>query len=587
MSVAFRLDGRAVCVEDEALSLLDALREALGERAPKDGCSPQGQCGCCTVWVDGAPRVSCVTPVRRVHGREVTTTQGMPAALARRWAEVFVATGASQCGFCTPGIVLRLAALESRASSARRLDEASIRTALSAHLCRCTGWQSIVEAAGVVLGVPVGPSATATTDAATTTASTATTDAATTTASTATTDAATTTARTATPATTADAGTATASRDPLLVTWRAQLEGPAFQASTPETVLGRAGFADDTAPRGALVVVPRADGSLVVGADLPTARRAAGKVQGRNSPVPLRHPLAVPEGDWALVLRTTWVEPAYLEPDASWCTPGGQPASPLANGGAFGGKRRSPVAAAARRLAEERKASVRVLWARDDVVRHGPKRPPVALALRADGSGVLRVARTPGSAGLDGYAATVAAIASGLEVELVDVPGPPVSTDLRGAGWVEALVATTVLALRARSDAQAGSPVEVTAPGGGRARVSVGSGSRVHVEVWAGEVLDEVVLRSYCLGAVHQALGWVRSEGIAVDDAGEVQDYTIRSYGILPARETPWVDVTVHPEDRWPVNGSDAVLAATAAAAWLTDGLAPAWPTRRGERSLR
>ncbi len=547
MSVAFRLDGRVVCVEDEAASLLDSLREALGARAPKDGCSPQGQCGCCTVWVDGAPRVSCVTPVRRVRGREVTTTEGMPPELARRWAEAFVAAGASQCGFCTPGIVLRLAALETRASPTRRLDEASIHTALSAHLCRCTGWQSVVEAAGAVLGVEVGPPA----------------------------------------GTTPTSVAAGASRDPLLVTWRAQLEGPAFQTSTPETVLGRAGFADDTAPSGALVAVPRADGSLVLGADLPSARRAAGKVQGRNSPVPLSHPLAVPEGDWALVLRTTWVEPAYLEPDASWCMPGGHPASPLANGGAFGGKRRSPVAAAARRLADERQAPVRVLWARDDVVRHGPKRPPVALALRSDGSGVLRVARTPGSAGLDGYAARVAAVAPEIEVELVDVPGPPVSADLRGAGWAEALVATTVLERRARRDEMDGTPVEVTIPGGGRARVSVGPQGPIRVEVWAGEVLDEVVLRSYCLGAVHQALGWVRSEGIAVDEAGEVQDYTIRSYGVLPARETPWVDVTVHREDRWPVNGSDAVLVATAAAAWLTDGLAPAWPTRRADRSLR
>ncbi|MDA8316765.1 MAG: hypothetical protein M0010_16580, partial [Actinomycetota bacterium] len=242
---------------------------------------------------------------------------------------------------------------------------------------------------------------------------------------------------------------------------------------------------------------------------------------------------------------------------------------------------------AARRLADERQAPVRVLWARDDVVRHGPKRPPVALALRSDGSGVLRVARTPGSAGLDGYAARVAAVAPEIEVELVDVPGPPVSADLRGAGWAEALVATTVLERRARRDEMDGTPVEVTIPGGGRARVSVGPQGPIRVEVWAGEVLDEVVLRSYCLGAVHQALGWVRSEGIAVDEAGEVQDYTIRSYGVLPARETPWVDVTVHREDRWPVNGSDAVLVATAAAAWLTDGLAPAWPTRRADRSLR
>ncbi|HTX63560.1 MAG TPA: 2Fe-2S iron-sulfur cluster-binding protein, partial [Acidimicrobiales bacterium] len=106
MSVAFRVDGRDVSVDDDSLVLLDALRELLDIRAPKDGCSPQGQCGCCTVWVDGTPRVSCVTPVRRVGGREVTTTEGMPAALGRVWADAFVATGASQCGFCTPGIVL-------------------------------------------------------------------------------------------------------------------------------------------------------------------------------------------------------------------------------------------------------------------------------------------------------------------------------------------------------------------------------------------------------------------------------------------------------------------------------------------------
>ena len=559
MTVAFRVDGRDVTVEDDAASLLDALRESLGIRAPKDGCSPQGQCGCCTVWVDGSPRVSCVTPVRRVRGREVTTTDGLPVELASRWADAFVAAGASQCGFCTPGIVLRLAALERRATGGRPLDEAAIRTALAAHLCRCTGWQSIVEAAASVLDVTVldvtvlGVTVPGVTGAAADATSTA---------------------------------PPRAPRDPLLVSWRAQLEGPAFQTSTRATVLGDAGFADDTAPAGAATAVPRADGSLAVGADLTDARHAARKVQGRNSPVPLRHPVSVADGEWALVLRTTWVEPAYLEPDASWCVPGGRPATPLANGGAFGGKRRSPVAETARRLADERDEPVRVVWAREDVARRGPKRPPVALGLRPDGSGVLQVARTP-HADLDGYRARVAAVAPGLEVELVDVAGPPVSADLRGAGWAEALVATTVLAIRQAGDVPPGSPVELTAPGCGRARVSVSPDGPVRVEVWAGEVLDEVVLRSYCLGAVHQALGWVRREGIAVDDAGEVQDLTVRSYGVLSARDTPWVDVTMHREDRWPVNGSDAVFAATAAAAWITDGLVPEWPTRRDERMAR
>ncbi len=69
----------------------------------------------------------------------------------------------------------------------------------------------------------------------------------------------------------------------------------------------------------------------------------------------------------------------------------------------------------------------------------------------------------------------------------------------------------------------------------------------VEVEVDAGEVLDEVVLRSYCIGAAHQALGWVRSEGIAVDEDGAVHDLTIRSFGILAARDMPPVTVTVRP----------------------------------------
>src|SRR5204862_394771 len=160
-----------------------------GVRSAKDGCSPQGQCGCCTVLVDGAPRVACVTPVRRIADRAVVTVEGLPDA--GRWADAFCAAGASQCGFCTPGIIVRLAA-------------------------------------------------------------------------------------------------------------------------------GRA--------------------------------------------------------------------------------PGGTPASPLANGGAFGGKVASPAPAVARRLADEHGRPVRVLLSREDVVRLGPKRPPIAAGVAADGTGVLLAVRTPGLA---------------------------------------------------------------------------------------------------------------------------------------------------------------------------------------------
>src|ERR1700738_2235748 len=100
--LAFTVDGRAVEVADDGASLLEVLRDRLGVRSPKDGCSPQGQCGCCTVLVDGAPRVACVTPARRIDGRHVPTLDGLPEASATGWANRFAATGASQCGFCTP-----------------------------------------------------------------------------------------------------------------------------------------------------------------------------------------------------------------------------------------------------------------------------------------------------------------------------------------------------------------------------------------------------------------------------------------------------------------------------------------------------
>jgi CO/xanthine dehydrogenase Mo-binding subunit len=126
-------------------------------------------------------------------------------------------------------------------------------------------------------------------------------------------------------------------------------------------------------------------------------------------------------------------------------------------------------------------------------------------------------------------------------------------------------------------------PVEITAPNGGRAIVQCRADDTIEVEVDAGEVLDWTVLRSYCIGAAHQALGWVRTEGIAVDEEGVVHDLTIRSFGIVAARDMPQVTVTALPGGGGPaVNGSDAVFAAVAAARWLADGLISAWPTEAG-----
>jgi CO/xanthine dehydrogenase Mo-binding subunit len=119
-------------------------------------------------------------------------------------------------------------------------------------------------------------------------------------------------------------------------------------------------------------------------------------------------------------------------------------------------------------------------------------------------------------------------------------------------------------------------------PSGGRAVARCLPDDSIRLVVQAGDVLDEVVLRSYCIGAAHQALGWVRTEGIAVDDDGTVRDLTVRSFGILQARAMPRIDVTIEADPAGPaVNGSDAVFCAVAAARWLADGLVGSWPTDR------
>lgn len=508
-------------------SLLDALRDHAGITSAKDGCSPQGQCGCCTVLVDGSPRVACVTPLRRVAGRSVTTVDGLDPGVIQPLADAFTAAGASQCGFCTPGILVRLAALGPRPAAPQ------VESALLAHLCRCTGWRTIVDAA-CSAPTAVDPGA----------------------------------------------------RDLAAAARRAHLEGGVGQAVGSDITRGRAPFAADTAPQGCLVAVPDGRGGWQVGDTVGAARAAGGRVQGRRSGHQVTYPLDVPPGTWALTLRTTWVEPAYLEPDASWCVPGGDPVSAAANGGAFGAKTASIAAVTARRLADEHGRPVLVVLSREDVVRLGPKRPPIAAGIRPDGTGVLRVVATPG------IVEAVASMAPGLLVEQLEVSGPGTSVDIRAAGWAEAAVLTA--AARALGDG--------LVPGVGRATITVASGASaeaavdvdtdgaptaVAVRIRCGATLDEVVVRSYAIGAAHMALGWVCSEAVALNAEGDPEDLTIRSFGILRARDTPPVHVEIDPAgaDDAPVRGSDAVFAAVAAATWIAQGLPPQWPTRRG--SLR
>ncbi|MBE3132139.1 MAG: selenium-dependent xanthine dehydrogenase [Acidobacteria bacterium] len=132
---------RATPRDDEPL--LEMLRERFGLTSLKDGCAPQGQCGCCLVLIGGEARVSCVMPAASVDGREILTLEGLDSAERDLFARAFVAAAGVQCGFCTPGIALRAKyLLDSNPSPTRE----QIARAIDVHLCRCTGYVKIVDA---------------------------------------------------------------------------------------------------------------------------------------------------------------------------------------------------------------------------------------------------------------------------------------------------------------------------------------------------------------------------------------------------------------------------------------------------------
>jgi xanthine dehydrogenase molybdenum-binding subunit len=142
--VDFTLNGERVSVAPrDGESLLELLREDLGLRSAKDGCAPEGSCGACTVIVDGRAVVSCAQKAARVEGKTVVTLEGLPEEARRLWSRCFVAAGASQCGFCSPGIVMKAEALLARHPDPTREEVAH---ALLGNLCRCTGYVKIVDA---------------------------------------------------------------------------------------------------------------------------------------------------------------------------------------------------------------------------------------------------------------------------------------------------------------------------------------------------------------------------------------------------------------------------------------------------------
>lgn len=144
VSITLKVNGREVSADvPRTMTLLSFVRDVLGLTGTKEGCG-KGECGACTVLLDGQAVNSCLVPAFQAHGREVTTIEGLAQdgeldAIQRH----FVSEGAIQCGFCTPGMILSAKALLMRNSRPTRQE---IREAISGNLCRCTGYVKIVNA---------------------------------------------------------------------------------------------------------------------------------------------------------------------------------------------------------------------------------------------------------------------------------------------------------------------------------------------------------------------------------------------------------------------------------------------------------
>ncbi len=145
MKIQFNLNGQPVSVEAPAqLSLLHVLRDYVGLTGTKEGCGV-GECGACSVLLDGKLVNSCLVLAPQANGRQVVTIEGVrgPDGGANDLQQNFIDHGAVQCGYCIPGMVLAGEALLAKTLTPSRAD---IREAISGNLCRCTGYQQIVDA---------------------------------------------------------------------------------------------------------------------------------------------------------------------------------------------------------------------------------------------------------------------------------------------------------------------------------------------------------------------------------------------------------------------------------------------------------
>ena len=144
MKLSLTLNGGPVSLDvDPAERLLDTLRYRLGLTGTKEGCG-EGECGACTVYLDGLPVDSCLVPTYQVRGRRVDTIESLDAATLRPFLE----RGATQCGACTPGVVMTACWIRDHAEL---LDSHSVRELMAGNLCRCTGYDGIVDAIAATL----------------------------------------------------------------------------------------------------------------------------------------------------------------------------------------------------------------------------------------------------------------------------------------------------------------------------------------------------------------------------------------------------------------------------------------------------
>ena len=147
-TINFHLNGEARAIEawpDEPL--IDVLRETFKIKSVKAGCGPQKECGCCLALIDGLPKVTCSVRIAQVQGRSILTLEGVSDNERRLYADAFQAAAGLQCGFCTPGLVLRIKWMTDQG---RLLSRAEIARMLDGHLCRCTGYVKIIDAVELI-----------------------------------------------------------------------------------------------------------------------------------------------------------------------------------------------------------------------------------------------------------------------------------------------------------------------------------------------------------------------------------------------------------------------------------------------------